>query len=144
MKINKTVLDFWNTHITTMALIVLLLVFIGSSTFFALKLKRAIIPDEPAHFVISKQFSTTWGIPPVVPGNISLGYINHKPFLYYWINGRILDILEWVFPGISDWQKLVSLRLISVIYSLISIVYCYLLAKEIIKNRWWHLLVVFL
>jgi hypothetical protein len=52
--------------------------------------------------------------------------------------------MEWVKPAVNDWQKLVSLRLFDIFYSLLAILFCYLLAKEIIKNRWWQLLVVFL
>jgi hypothetical protein len=146
MKINKTILNFWNAHITTIVLIVMLSVFIGSSTFFALKLKRAIIPDEPAHFYMSQRFSTTLGIPPNTDKSLTLGLDNmdRNPFLYYWLNGRILEFLRLVRPAINDWQQLVFLRLTSIFYSTLSVVFCYQLAKEIIKSRWGHLLVVFM
>lgn len=146
MKINKTVLNFWNTHITTIALIVMLVVFIGSSTFFALKLTRGIIPDESAHFYMSQHFSTTLGIPPNTDQSLALGLDNmdRNPFLYYWLNGRILEFLRLIWPAISGWQQLVFLRLTSIFYSTLSVVFCYQLAKGIIKSRWGHLLVVFM
>jgi len=146
MKTNKSVLNFLDAHITTMALIIMLSVFIGFSTFFALRLKNAIIPDEPAHFYISQLFSTTLGIPSNTDKSMTLGMDNmeHNPYLYYWINGRILDFLRLVRPAVSDRQQLIFLRLTSVFYSILSIIFCYLLAKEVIKSRWGQLLVVFM
>jgi hypothetical protein len=144
MNIKKIVLGFWNTHITTMVFIVLLLVFIGSSAFFALKLKPAIIPDEPQHFLISKLFSKTWGIPPDTSETIGLGILNHIPFLFYWINGRVFNLLSWVVPALSERAELIFFRLLSVIYSTTTVIFSYFFAKEIIKNRWGQLFVVFL
>ena len=144
MKINRSVLNFWNAHITTIVLIVLLLVFIGSSVFFALKLKPAIIPDEPHHFLVSKILSTTWGIPPDTPGTIGLGGLNHKPFLFHWINARIINLLSLAIPVLSERSLLIFLRILGVIYSTITVIFGYLLAKEVIENRWGQLFVVFL
>jgi hypothetical protein len=70
--------------------------------------------------------------------------MGHRPFLYYWLNGRFLNVLEFLIPGVSNWRKLVALRLLSTIYSAITVVFCYLLSKEIFENRWWQLLPAFL
>jgi hypothetical protein len=142
--IEETVVDIWNTHIAKMVLIVLFLVFIGSSAFFALKLQPAIIPDEPHHFQVSIFFSTTWGIPADTITTLPYGVINHWPFLSYWINGRALNLLNWLAPAVSDTTELVVLRLLNVIFSTVSVLFCYLLAKEIIKSRWGQIFVVFL
>ena len=144
MKINKSALDFWNTHIATMMFFVLLLAFISSSAFFALKLKPAIVPDEPHHFQVSQLFSAAWGMPLDTPETISLGGLNHKPFLFYWINARILNLLSWIVPGINERVELILLRLMGVIYSTTTVIFSYLLAKEAIENRWGQLFVVFL
>jgi len=144
VKIKRTVLDFWNTHITTIVLFVLLLVFIGSSAFFALKLQPSIIPDESHHFHVAIFFSTTWGIPADTITTLPYGVMNHWPFLSYWINARALNLLNWLAPAVSDTTEFVVLRLLSVIYSTVSVLICYLLAKEIIKNRWGQIFVVFL
>jgi hypothetical protein len=127
-----------------MVFFVLLLLFTGSATFFALNLKRAIIPDEPAHFILSKHFSTTWGIPPDIPETYHLGYISHKPFLYYWLNGRFLNVVEFLIPNMTDWRQLAALRLLNVIYSTLAVIFCYLLSKEIFENRWWQIFSSFL
>ncbi len=140
----KATINFIGSHITILVLLGLLVIFVGSATFFALHLKRGIIPDEPAHFTLSKQFSTTFGIPPDVPETYALGYIGHKPFLYYWLNGRFLNVLELLIPGVSSWKMLVALRLLSTIYSAMTVVFCYLLSMEIFENRWWQILTTFL
>lgn len=141
MKIYKAVLEFWNTHVATIVFVVMLLVFIGSSAFFALKLRRGIVPDEPQHFSLSKQFSTTWGVPGYIP---EYGPLEHRPVLYYWINGRALNVLNYFMALPGDWGMLVALRFLNLFYSTLTVVFCYLLAKELIEGLWWQLLVVFL
>lgn len=132
-------------HLPTILAVILISIFAGFSTFFALHLKRdGIIPDEETHIFLSQYFSTTWGIPSDSPETYSRGLIAHKPNLYYWVNGRLLNILQWIIPEPGNWKVLVTLRLTSVLYSTLAVFFCYLLAKEIIKSRWWQVLVVFL
>ena len=142
--IKKNLLD--QKTIVNILFIALLLIFIFFAAYFALKLRRGIIPDEPAHLYMSQQFSTTLGIPPNTDTSLTLGLenMNRKPFLYYWLNGRVLAFLWLIWPAISDWQQLVFLRLTSIFYSVLSIIFCYKLAKEVIKSHWAHLLVVFM
>ena len=119
--------------------------FIVFSVFVALHLKPGIAPDEQAHFIFSKVYATTWGIPPDSPETYSQGwYIAHNPFLYHWINGRIINLAQVICPMASDWDLLIVLRLTSVLYSLGTLIFCYLLAKELIRKLWWPLLPVFL
>lgn len=126
-------------------LILLILVFLAYSFFIATHLQQGIVPDEPAHLVFSKHYATTWGIPDDTLETYSKGwYIQHNPFLYYWINGRFINLFQTVYPAISDWQLLVALRLISSFYSLGTIIFCYFLSKELISGKWWQLLPVFL
>lgn len=136
--------NFIRIHLPKITLGVLLCIFIGNAIFFATHLQRAIVPDEPAHFILSQQFSTTLGIPPDVPKTYRLGYVGHKPFLYYWLNGRFLNAVELVMPGLSNWRQLVILRLLSVIYSIFTVIFCYLLAQEIFENQWWQIFTTFL
>jgi hypothetical protein len=107
-------------------------------------LKPGIIPDEPDHFQISKLFSTTWGIPADSSETVPFAGVNYKPFLFYWVSGRIMNLLDLLTTAINEKTELVVLRLAGVLYSTIAIIFCYLFAKEIIKNRWGQLFVVFL
>ena len=82
---------FRQVDLSTLLFILMLVVFLGTATFFALNLKRDIVPDEGHHIGISIHFATTSTIPPDVPDTYIYGTLQHQPFLYYWINGRLLN-----------------------------------------------------
>ena len=52
--------------------------------------------------------------------------------------------MNWVIPALSERSLLIFLRMLGVIYSTITLIFGYLLAKEVIENRWGQLFVVFL
>lgn len=126
--------------------VILLLIFFAYGVFIARTLDGGIIPDEPAHLLMSKHYSTTMGIPADTAETItSTGWIiSHNPFLYYWINGRIINVILLVYPVATDWQLMVALRLINLVYALGSVFFCYLISKEFIKSQWYQLLPPFL
>jgi len=137
--------SFWLDNSATMLLIMIRFVYAAYSVFLAFNLQPGIIPDEPAHFTFSKYFATTPLIPPDTLETSSLGwYIQQNPFLYHYINGRIINIIEFLAPSASDQTLLVVLRVVNVVYSVASIVFCFLLSKLIICHKWWQLLPPFL
>lgn len=137
--------DFWLQNDVKIILSIILVVFLSYSLFLATNLKRGIIPDEPAHLIFSQHYATTWGIPEDTVETYSQGwYIQHNPFLYHWINGRAINLFQTVYPSISEWQILVMLRILSSVYSIGTLIFCFLISKEIIKGKWWQLLPVFL
>jgi len=112
-------------------LVIYLLFFAVASVYIALHLVEGIIPDEGAHFIFSKVYATTWGIPPDSPETYELGwYIAHNPFLYHWINGRIINLVQVISPTASDWDLLIVLRLTSVLYSLGTLFFVICLLKS--------------
>lgn len=131
-------------RLPTILTVVFICIFFSLSTLIAFRLKRDIIPDEAVHVALSEYFTTSWGIPPDTPQTYQYGLIAQKPFLYYWINGRLLNVLHWVIPEPGSWKILVILRLVSVFYSTLAVIFCYLLAREVIKSPWWQALVLFL
>ncbi|MHA1279671.1 MAG: hypothetical protein ACTSQ8_20905 [Candidatus Helarchaeota archaeon] len=136
---------FWSNYNTTIILVLLLIIFLSYAMFIALNLKTGIVPDEERHFLVSKQFSKTFGIPPDVPDTLKMNMvIKQNPYLYYWINGRVINIIDFIFPPISDWQLLVSLRIVNVLYGLGTVIFCYFFSTELIHHKWWQLLPVFL
>ena len=146
MKLTKhQTIEFWVHNNTKIVLGLLIFVFFSYSFFIATNLKRGIIPDEPSHIIFSNHFASTLGIPKDTDEAIKQGWIiQHNPFLYHWINGRAINLFEAVYPSISDWQILVLLRIMSLFYSIGTMIFCYLLSKEIIQGKWWQLLPVFL
>ena len=135
----------WKKVNEKVILILLFCIFTGSSLFFAVKLKPGIIPDEPAHFLFSNHYATTLGIPSDVYETFSRGwYIKQNPFLYYWLNGRYINIIRTFTPGLSDHQLLISLRVVSTFYNVGTLVFCVFLSNLVIKKKWWRILPVFL
>ena len=145
MKNNNNLKIFGYSHITKIIFIILLAIFFSYSLFLALRLNTGIIPDEPAHFTFSKHFSSTLGIPPDTYETYSWGwYIEQNPFLYYWITGRIINVIELLIPSANDWQILVTLRVANVFFSLGTVVFCFHLSRELIRDLWWQLIPVLL
>ena len=144
MQLKKIDLIRLNVYAPKIILTLLFILYIASSSFFAMKLNEGIIPDEPHHYQVSKLFSTTWGIPPDSPETVPFAGVNYKPFLFYWINARIINLLDLAFPTFTERVVLIILRLFGVLYSTIAVIFVYLFSKEIINNPWGQLFVVFL
>jgi len=142
-QINRSKL--WRSDIDKIILAAMLVVFLGFTLFLAFNLEAGIIPDEPAHFVFSNHFASTWGIPQDSLETYARGwYIDQNPFLYYWINGRVVNLLTFLVPSLSTRSLLVALRIVNVGFALGTVLGCYFLAGEIFKNKYWRLLPVFL
>jgi len=133
------------THGPIIILVIMLVIFISYTGFMALNLKPNIIPDEPAHFALSKYFATTLSIPPDTSRTFPLGiYIEQNPVLYYWVNGRTINGIRLISPGATDREILVTLRMVNVFFALGTVLFCFLLSKEVIRHAWWQLFPVFL
>jgi hypothetical protein len=145
MLINQQLRQFNKKKKTTVVFILMVMIFSIYAFYIALHLQPDIIPDEPAHFLFAKHFSTTWGIPPDTMETSYWGwYIQQNPFFYHWLNGRYINLITQFNPLISDQEILIFLRIINVLYSFGTITFCYLISIEIIKHKWWQLLPVFL
>lgn len=131
-------------HLPTVLLIVLFLIFTIVTVYIARNLDYGIIPDEGAHIAFSKAFARTWAIPAETPDIYEYGVIRYRPYLFYWINGRVINFLSLLIPSPTQTIIVLTLRMINVFYSLVSLWFVYMLTKEVIKNRWWQLLVIFL
>jgi len=141
----KKMMRLWHKHNANIVLIVLLVVFTFYATFLALKLKRAIVPDEPYRFEVSQHFATTWGIPDDVAVAEYYGEDLHRnPYLGYWIFARIINIQDLIAPSGGERQTLVFLRMANVLFALGTVLYGFFISKELIKHKWWRLLPVFL
>ena len=87
-------------------LIIQIVVFVGFCIYLALNIRMGISPDEAYHFYVSKAYSTTLDIPSNTPSTYQFGDITRMSFLYFWINGRILDM------NIFNIDELLLLRLV--------------------------------
>jgi hypothetical protein len=134
-----------STKFTKCLLILLFTSFIFFSGYVALRLKPGIAPDEVGHFEFSKLFSYTLGIPKDTETTNALGWqIAFNPFLYYWINGRLIGLLKFISSMITDNQLLIILRFSSVLYSFLNLVVFYKILVELIHNEYFRLFSLFL
>ncbi len=121
--------------------IVLILIFIIFSIFIlllAFKLKMGISPDSYYHLDVSQAYSTTLFRPENSPDTYQWRDITRIAYLYFWINGRILNINN----GVID--EVILLRIVNIIYSVGTVYITYLLSKEIFKKKWQRILPIVL
>lgn len=119
---------------------VILILFLGFTLYLAFNIKMGVSSDSWYHLRVSQKFSETFGIPENTPETYQWRDIAHQPFLYFWINGRALNLNAVTF----NFNEAILLRVINVIYSLFTLIGTYVLAKEFFKKKWLTLLPVFL
>jgi len=73
--------------------------FAARVVYLALRLSGAVPPDELTHLGRALAYARVPGIPEDGPGTYELGLVSHRPWLYYWLMGRIAPLN--VFP-LSD------------------------------------------
>jgi hypothetical protein len=126
-------------------LIAIIFIFFVSCVSIAINIRPGIIPDEEGHLLFSMHFSNTWGIPDDSTETAKWGwYIKQNPFLNSWINGRLINLITFLLPNTTQSQILIALRIVNVLYSTGTVIFSYLLSTELIQNKWWQILPVFL
>lgn len=131
----KKVINKYNLLLTIIVLIPVLF-----TVYLALNIKMGISPDSWYHLKVSEEYSTTLTIPPNTPDTYQWRDITNIPYLYFWVNGRILNINDATF----HFDHVILLRFINIIYSIFTIIGVYLLSKEVIQNKLKRLLPVVL
>jgi 4-amino-4-deoxy-L-arabinose transferase-like glycosyltransferase len=114
------------------------LYFIAFALYLVFKLDLGISPDSLYHIDVSRIFSNTLGIPENSPASFQWRDITRMPYLYYWINGRLLNM------NFFNLDEVIYLRIFNLIYSTGTVSVTYLLTKEILKNKYARLVVLFL
>lgn len=124
-----------NWHRTIRLLIFVL--FAISLVYLAVNIKMGVSPDSNYHLEVSQAYSNTLGRAENTPATYQWRDISRIPYLYFWINGRVLNINNGVI------NEVILLRMINVLYSIATVYFTYLLSKEIFKNKWVRLLPTF-
>lgn len=125
--------------------IILLIFFIITTIIISLKLDQGIIPDEPTHFALVKQFSTTLTIPDDTLETYKRGvYIKDNPFLFYWIEARILNLINFAYPNLGVRNQLIALRISNVFFSILTVITIFSISCEVITRQWFRLLPIFI
>ncbi|NLZ24526.1 glycosyltransferase family 39 protein [Candidatus Dojkabacteria bacterium] len=121
------------------ALFFFFLVFFLESLFFALYIREAIFPDEGHHLRLSQLYSETYTNLKNSEESYHLGDIEHIPYLYHWIGGRILNVKKVIFPFVED---LFVLRVFSVILGVVNLYIAYQIVKRVTKEKLQHVLLI--
>jgi hypothetical protein len=66
--------------------------FVARVVFFALRIHPAVPPDEATHLGRCLAYAGVLGIPENGPATFEYGLIDQRPWLYYWLMGRLLDL----------------------------------------------------
>lgn len=111
------------------AILFALLYFAGQLLYFALSIHPAVPPDETTHYGRILYFARFIGLPGDTAESHHLGLIGTRPFLYYFLMGKLIHLNVF---GISD---LIFLRLLNLPLALSSVIYGYLWMKLISHNR---------
>jgi len=111
-------------------------VFLAFTIYLAFSLRIEISPDSWYHIRVSQAYATTLTIPQNTPDTYQWRDISHIPYLYFWINARIINFNDWILHT----NVVILLRLINVIYAFLTVIGVFLVSKEVFKNKWVRLI----
>jgi len=94
--------------------IVLLAIFLVRATELAIDVTPGVPPDERVHVERCALYAATWGLPSDGAETRSIGPIEHHPYLYYLLMGRLLPLNPLPNP-------LLFLRLVNVIFGALTV-----------------------
>lgn len=120
-------------------LILVFLIFTSQTIFFVVYLRKYIGPDEAYHYNVSLAYSKVFGIPQNSPETFLYGDITRIPFLFYWLSGRFINI-----ANILKIDSFILLRFLSLLYSLVTMFFVWLISKDVIKEKYYRVLPVFM
>ena len=121
-------------------LIGIVIVFLAVTLYLAFNVKMGVSSDSWYHLRVSQKYSETFGIPTNQPDTYKWRDIEHIPYLYFWINGRILNFNSVTF----NFNEVILLRIVNITYSVGTLIGTYLLSKEFFKKKTLQILPVFL
>ena len=127
-------------NIYNLVLIGIFVIFLSFTIYLAINIKMGISSDSWYHLRVSQKYAQTLGIPKNGPDTYKWRDIEHIPYLYFWINGRLLNLNSVTFY----FNEAILLRFVNILYSLGTLVGTYLLSKEFFKKKSLQLLPVFL
>ena len=119
---------------------IILLFFLVFTGYLAFTVKMGVSSDSWYHLRVSQAYEDTLTVPENTPETYKWRDLEHQPYLYFWINGRVLNLNEITF----QFNEVILLRVVEIIYSFFTLYGTYLLSKEFFKKNWLRLLPVFL
>lgn len=135
-----SILQKKKVNIQNIVFYLILLFFTVFTLYLAFTVKMGVSSDSWYHLRVSQAYENTLTVPENTPETYKWRDLEHQPYLYFWINGRVLNLNEITF----NFNEVIVLRIINIIYSLFTLYGTYLLSKEFFKKKWLSLLPVFL
>jgi hypothetical protein len=127
-------------NIYNLVLIGIFVIFLSFTIYLSLNIKMGVSSDSWYHLRVSQKYAETFGIPENGPDTYQWRDIENIPYLYFWINGRLLNLNSITF----QFNEVILLRFVNILYSLGALIGTYLLSKEFFKKKSLRLLPVFL
>lgn len=121
-------------------LIILLAIFLAFTLYLAFNVKMGVSSDSWYHLRVSQKYAETLSVPRNQPDTYKWRDLEHQPYLYFWLNGRILNLNTLTF----QFNEVILLRVVNILYSFFTLLGTYLLSREFFKKKWLRLLPSFL
>ncbi len=122
----------WEVLVVTLAII-----YFGLRlAYFATHIHPYIPPDETTHMGRSIAYSKVLFIPENSPETYEFGLVTHRPFLYYCLMGRVLNL------NVFSMDDLIFLRLANGLLGVITAVYVFLWIRLVTGNKLVHIVTV--
>ena len=127
-------------NIQNIVIYIILLLFSVFTGYLAFTVKMGISSDSWYHLRVSQAFEETLTVPQNTPETYKWRDLEHQPYLYFWLNGRLLNLNNITF----QFNEVILLRVINIVYSILTVYGTYLLSKVFFKKKWLSLLPPFL
>ncbi|MCA9380088.1 glycosyltransferase family 39 protein, partial [Candidatus Dojkabacteria bacterium] len=124
--------------IFSLSVIVFFSFFLLKTIEIAISLRFGISPDELEHIQIIKIFAESSFLPQITPETIVHGPLNKGPYLYYLLLGKFYNL------DMHGLNNILVLRLLNVLFSSVTVLYIFKLAKLVSKSRYVQLLALIL
>lgn len=121
----KHVKEQWDIVVLVAAVVY----FVIRLSIFAISIDPYVPPDEVTHFGISQLYGQSFLPPDDSEDSYQFGLISHKPYVYYFLMGRLLNI------NVFSFDELRLLRLFNVLLGLFSVFTGYLWMCLLTKNK---------
>lgn len=127
-------------NLEQLLLVLFLAIFLAFTLYLAFNVKMGVSSDSWYHLRVSQKYAETLSVPKNQPDTYKWRDLEYQPYLYFWLNGRLLNLNTATF----QFNEVILLRVVNILYSLLTLLGTYLLSKEFFKNKWLRLLPVFL
>ncbi len=123
-------------HRDILVIIAVIIYFAIRLVYFATHIHPYFPPDEVTHLGQSVAYSKVLFIPANGPETYEFGLVSHRPFLFYWLMGRVVNL------NVFSMNDLIFLRLANGLLGVFTAVYVFTWIRLVTTNKLVHFLTV--